>query len=141
MQVKVDSLQDSTDSLQDSKQAEVDLLQDSNENAAMSLSLDQPGATPQQRSKGILDRILSDRIRQEIRREDSFVTSTDVEKQGLGCCPICNEELCQHENTHESVLRLVCSHVFHQDCLLPWLGTHNTCPICRASITMHLCAL
>ena len=96
------------------------------------------GAMAQKGSKGILDRILSDRIRQDIRREDSFVTSTDVEKQ---CCPICNEELCQKENTHESVLRLVCSHVFHQDCLLPWLGmcvssVSYVCLLCNVCVSL-----
>lgn len=58
------------------------------------------------------------------RQEDSHVTSTDVTSTDVekhGCCPICYENLSQHQ----SVLRLVCSHVFHEDCLLPWLGMWN----------------
>ena len=42
-------------------------------------------------------------------------------------CTICLET----SRRHERVARLVCSHVFHTECLQRWLGDHYTCPLCR----------
>ena len=42
-------------------------------------------------------------------------------------CPICAEDFV-HE--HE-VLRLPCSHFFHDSCVVPWLQQKQNCPICR----------
>jgi hypothetical protein len=32
------------------------------------------------------------------------------------------------------VLELPCCHHFHDECVLPWLEMHNTCPSCRAEL-------
>uniref|UniRef100_A0A914I4I0 RING-type domain-containing protein n=1 Tax=Globodera rostochiensis TaxID=31243 RepID=A0A914I4I0_GLORO len=34
----------------------------------------------------------------------------------------------------ETVAKLDCGHIFHPDCLKPWLQRNNTCPICRKEI-------
>ncbi|EKX52837.1 hypothetical protein GUITHDRAFT_101288 [Guillardia theta CCMP2712] len=43
------------------------------------------------------------------------------------CCMICLVEL----DDRSTDFQLPCNHVFHEECLLKWLHTHNTCPNCR----------
>ncbi|KAD5316890.1 hypothetical protein E3N88_16836 [Mikania micrantha] len=46
-------------------------------------------------------------------------------------CAIC---LCEFKD--DNVLRLLtkCYHVFHQECIDLWLGSHKSCPCCRCSL-------
>ena len=46
-------------------------------------------------------------------------------------CSVCLESLASIDASHIVIHRLPCSHVFHKDCILPWLQIHNTCPMCR----------
>ncbi|KAL0460146.1 UNVERIFIED_CONTAM: E3 ubiquitin-protein ligase SGR9, amyloplastic [Sesamum latifolium] len=46
-------------------------------------------------------------------------------------CSICLEELLKGEVTE--VIRLPCSHIYHEICILKWLGKKQTCPYCRAN--------
>ncbi|XP_078527410.1 E3 ubiquitin-protein ligase RNF115 [Lissotriton helveticus] len=45
-------------------------------------------------------------------------------------CPVCKEDY----KVAERVLQLPCNHFFHNDCIVPWLELHDTCPVCRKSL-------
>lgn len=34
----------------------------------------------------------------------------------------------------DEVVMMPCKHLFHQDCLIPWLETSATCPVCRITL-------
>ncbi|KAL2504780.1 Anaphase-promoting complex (APC) [Abeliophyllum distichum] len=42
-------------------------------------------------------------------------------------CAVCKDEVA----IGEKVTRMPCSHLYHGDCILPWLRIRNTCPVCR----------
>ena len=61
------------------------------------------------------------------------ITRHDLGADGIGDddasskCAVCKEvfELCAE------VKRMPCNHLYHPDCIFPWLQEHNTCPVCR----------
>ncbi|GAB4845345.1 hypothetical protein Ancab_038753 [Ancistrocladus abbreviatus] len=42
-------------------------------------------------------------------------------------CAVCKDEI----DVGEQVKQLPCSHRYHGECIIPWLGIRNTCPVCR----------
>ncbi|KAL2930411.1 E3 ubiquitin-protein ligase RING1 [Bienertia sinuspersici] len=42
-------------------------------------------------------------------------------------CAVCMDEF----KLGAEAKQMPCKHVFHGDCILPWLELHNTCPVCR----------
>ncbi|XP_067098426.1 forkhead box protein N3-like [Osmerus mordax] len=46
-------------------------------------------------------------------------------------CSVCKEDYSVGEN----VRQLPCNHLFHNDCIVPWLEQHDTCPVCRKSLS------
>ena len=49
-------------------------------------------------------------------------------------CPLCMEDY----KIEEAVTQLPCSHIFHNECVLPWMNMKNSCPICRECISNEL---
>ncbi|XP_012878134.1 PREDICTED: E3 ubiquitin-protein ligase RNF126 [Dipodomys ordii] len=46
-------------------------------------------------------------------------------------CPVCKDDYALGEN----VRQLPCNHLFHDGCIVPWLEQHDSCPVCRKSLT------
>jgi hypothetical protein len=69
--------------------------------------------------------ILSERMKQKLR----YIT---VEKEcSQPTCPICSEDFMEGHKE----LTLPCVHIFHEECVMPWLKDKKTCPMCRFEIT------
>ncbi|XP_069692959.1 E3 ubiquitin-protein ligase Iruka isoform X1 [Periplaneta americana] len=45
-------------------------------------------------------------------------------------CSVCWEDF----RLDEPVRKLPCEHVYHENCIIPWLELHGTCPICRKTL-------
>ena len=42
-------------------------------------------------------------------------------------CTVC----CDNITVGSKGMFMPCGHVYHPDCLTPWLESNNTCPVCR----------
>jgi E3 ubiquitin-protein ligase ATL6/9/15/31/42/55 len=64
----------------------------------------------------------------------SNVKGLKIGKSTLACA------ICLNEFQDDETLRLIpkCSHVYHHGCIDIWLVSHNTCPVCRASLDPRL---
>ncbi|KAL5582047.1 hypothetical protein UlMin_014489 [Ulmus minor] len=54
------------------------------------------------------------------------LTMEELQKDDV-VCAVCKDGIL----VKEKVKRLPCCHYFHGDCIVPWLGIRNTCPVCR----------
>ncbi|CAO3570520.1 unnamed protein product [Mortierella alpina] len=45
-------------------------------------------------------------------------------------CSVCKDEFTKED----TCLKLGCNHIFHDDCIKPWLKTNGSCPTCRFSL-------
>ncbi|XP_054160461.1 E3 ubiquitin-protein ligase RNF115-like [Oppia nitens] len=59
-----------------------------------------------------------------------IVTITEDEIQRVLQCTVCMEDY----KLGEKVRLLECSHRYHDECIVPWLKMHATCPVCRKEL-------
>ena len=68
-------------------------------------------------------------LKDKIKLIPKTTTTQEQTDQGLQCS-ICMEDF----KLNESARLLRCDHFYHNDCIIPWLELHDTCPLCRKSL-------
>ncbi|CAL4942457.1 unnamed protein product [Urochloa decumbens] len=58
---------------------------------------------------------------------DVVVTNAMVAAAEGAECAVCKEDF----SPGEVAKQMPCKHIYHNDCIVPWLELHNSCPICR----------
>lgn len=59
---------------------------------------------------------------------ESMPTISIVETESY--CAVCKEAF----DVGEEAKEMPCNHVYHSDCILPWLNLRNSCPVCRHEV-------
>ncbi|KAM0926365.1 hypothetical protein ACQ4PT_003466 [Festuca glaucescens] len=63
------------------------------------------------------------------------VRGADSSSGPAGDCPVCLEPLRGGSGAGEVTAAHACGHVFHAACIEPWLDRHDSCPVCRCTVS------
>jgi Zn finger protein HypA/HybF involved in hydrogenase expression len=90
----------------------------------LQLAFEAASGNPLTRNKGLkLTQAMKCRLRNSVLDLDVLCSQPS--------CPVCSEEF----SVGVTVLKLPCTHVFHRECVFPWLEQRQNCPICRAELS------
>lgn len=62
-----------------------------------------------------------------IEKLPSVKVGKEILESDYSDCAVCKDGF----ELDEEVKKLPCKHMYHSDCILPWLELHNSCPVCR----------
>jgi len=66
----------------------------------------------------------------EVPIEDKHCKRGDGGQVEMPACSVCMSDF----EIGVKGIFLPCGHIFHPDCIKPWLKDHNTCPVCRKEL-------
>ena len=49
-------------------------------------------------------------------------------------CPICLDDF----ESGQEVMLTPCNHMFHEDCIMPWVKSNSQCPVCRYAFSEQM---
>ncbi|KAL6125129.1 hypothetical protein ACLB2K_073189 [Fragaria x ananassa] len=55
------------------------------------------------------------------------IPTVKMTSRSMTVCAVCKEQFAEDAEAKQ----LACSHVYHPDCILPWLSSRSSCPLCR----------
>lgn len=81
-----------------------------------------------------LQRTLAEGFRPKKRRCGDKVEMKRSNENEKVTCAVCLERI----EEKQEIFRLPCQHLFHEECLKPWMERYGSCPSCRSAIDAAL---
>jgi E3 ubiquitin-protein ligase RNF115/126 len=68
--------------------------------------------------------------------KDIKLDENNLQEYGDKECSVCKENYI----LNDTISKLPCEHLFHNECSVTWLKMHNTCPVCRKELKEEECS-